>query len=108
MPSKDEWDQVKKNMSDMADGMLQFKELLKKGNLSDEHFPEYMDIQIAAKYLKCPVSRIRNMIYVQKVLKIFHIDLSTTVYVSKKEIDDLRFRVAAIREMERKDNKNKL
>lgn len=106
MPSKEEWEAMQRNIAGMADSLQQYKELLKKSNLTGEHFPEYMDISVAARYLKCPVSRIRHMVYVQKLLKIHHIDLTRTVYVAKKEMDDLRFRVAAIREIERKKNKS--
>lgn len=106
MPSKQEWETLQRNISAIAEGVQQFNNLLKKGSLSGEHFPEYMDVQVAARYLKCPVSRIRHMIYVQKILQIYHIDLTTTVYISKKEMDDLRFNVAAIKEIERKKRKS--
>jgi hypothetical protein len=100
MPSKAEWEQISKSISDITKALCNFNNLLNSGKLASEHFPEYMDIKIAAKYLKCPVSRIRHMIYIQKILKIYHIDLTTTVFVSKEEMDDLRFKIAALREIE--------
>jgi len=105
MPSKDEWESIKRNLSEITVIMQQFKDQFKKGGLSGEHFPEFMDIEIAAKYLKCPVSRIRHMVYVQRILKIHHIDLTRTVYISKKEMNDLPLKVSAIRANEKKQNK---
>ena len=101
MPSKEEWDLVKGNISTMAEAMQQFKELLKAVNLPGEHFPEYMTIDIAAKYLRCGLGRVKSMIYKQKLLPTHHIDLTNTVYVSKKDLDELRYTVIALRGIEK-------
>lgn len=104
IPSKTEWEAIQKNISEISEGMHTFKELLKKGSIGVEHFPDFMDIPTAAQYLKCPVSRIKSMIYTQKLLPIHHIDLTTTVYVSRKEINDLPFRVKALQRMQKKND----
>jgi hypothetical protein len=101
MPSKEEWELIKGNISTMAEAMQQFKELLEKNNLHSEHFPEYMTIDIAAKYLRCGLGRVKSMIYKQKLLPTHHIDLTTTVYVSKKDIDELKYTVIAMRGIEK-------
>jgi hypothetical protein len=107
MPSKEEWQQMQNDLTAMVKQVAEVAGLLSKGQAADEHFPEFMDIPVAAKYLKCPVSRIKNMIYKQKLLLVHHIDLTTTVYVAKKDIDELKYRVLAIRGMEKKLLKNK-
>jgi hypothetical protein len=100
MPSKEDWEAMQKNISIIVGQIQSFAEILNDSSISGEHFPEYMSIDVAAKYLRCPVGRIKSMVYKQKILSTYHIDLTTTVYISKKEMDELRLRVITFKEVQ--------
>lgn len=105
MPSKEEWETMQKNISDMAENLQQFKSMFEKNNISGEHFPEYMTLDIAAKYLRCGLGRIKSMVYKQKILPTHHIDFTSTVYVSRTEMNELKDRVLALRTIEKLKSK---
>lgn len=98
LPTKESWISMEESIANLT---TQLKAILEIAS-NKEHFPDYMTIEVASKYLHCPKNRIKGMIYKQKILETYHIELNSTVYVSKKEIDDLRFRAIAMRKMKNK------
>ena|ERR1700722_16228940 len=105
MPSKEEWEKMQKYLGRIAEQMDMIEEKLCNIQTNGEHFPEYMTLDIAAKYLRCPIGRIKSMVYKQRILQTHHIDLTTTVYVFKKEMDELKYRIMAIRKIEKTKSK---
>lgn len=97
MPSKEEWENMSETVLSIMKQMAIMLEKLEGLQSLQEHFPENMTIKLAAKYMGCNISKIKSMIYKQKLLKPFQIDFTTTVYVSKKDLDGLRFRMEAIK-----------
>lgn len=100
LPTKEEWQQIQNNLATMVKQIELFSETIKNIHASGEYFPEYMTLDIAAKYLRCPIGRIKSMVYKQKILSTHHIDLTTTVYIARKDMDELRLRVKTFKEME--------
>ena len=97
LPSKEEWEQTVETLSKLTRMMCHLTVIIENLQGSREHFPDSMTIKIAARYMGCPIGRIKNMIYKQGLLKTFHIDLTSAVYVSKEELDRLKYKAQALR-----------
>jgi hypothetical protein len=106
MPSREEWESMQKKLVLISEQMNTIVGELNNGQANSEHFPEYMTLNIAAEYLRCGIGRIKSMVYKQKLLPTHHIDLTSTVYVSKTEMDDLKYRVMAMQKMEQRKSKS--